>query len=139
MFTKKHEPSPFFYHFFSLPFLFEDKKSTIGIHIFAHKDENKKLDPANFLLCLHLELPRSGTVDLFLHSIQNVVNLRLLVPQRSRLPNFDDEISTLREGLRAVGYHLGAVRVEERTTPLTNADITFMMRYLSMKQVDLRI
>ncbi|GIM47573.1 hypothetical protein DNHGIG_31220 [Collibacillus ludicampi] len=139
MHTHKDETSPFFYHFFSLPFSYENKKSTIGIHILAHKDEKRKLDPANFLLCLHLELPRTGTVDVFLHSIQKVINLRLLVPESSLLPVFDDEISTLREGIRAVGYHLGAVRVEKRTAPLTDADITLMMRYLSAKQVDLRI
>jgi hypothetical protein len=137
--AEKHDSPPYFYHFLTLPLLFEGQPSTVEMHMLIRRDRRERRDPSSCLLALHLPLPRTGPVDLFVHVMQNRMNLHFFLPEQASLTVTEDDVRALREGLRSAGYHLGSIRMEKQSSPRISAEIALLMRGLASKRVDITI
>lgn len=112
MHTAKDYGNLFAYQFLSLPLTVGQQVADAKIHLLTRKLNGKLLDPYNCYLYFHLTMPSLGELGIHVHVVEKMVSLMFMVRDGVTLELEDEDLSILRQGVQAAGYHLGTVRLE---------------------------
>jgi hypothetical protein len=128
-----------FYQFAAVPLQINGQLQTVELHVMARKGPGqKKLDSANCYILFHLEMPNLGELDIHLHIVNRVVGVRFQTDAPDRLAISTDDLKGLRDKLQMVGYHLGALKVEEKKQEREGGTSPLLPPILTQGKLDLR-
>lgn len=100
------------YRYLALPIGFSGTQ-TAELHISSRqKGKSKRIDPSNCYILFHLALPHLGELDIHLHIINRVIDLKFVTKEIENLSGFNQQ--EFGEVLSNSGYTLGRVHTEQK-------------------------